>query len=266
MTKQPAKVIENDAESIESIESEPIAPLLGDNDSFRHPLTALTIIAPLGLLAEIYRFLSERKGKLLAEDQWRELGGIFGIEGSILPVLMLIVGCLSVQIINRHKWVLPGVTVIGLVLCWGMLWSAVRYMLSFTSIKLMQVHHIAEGDLDKIEALAQIGLATSGAIQEELIFRAGILGFFCLLAAPFEDHRRLISGFICIPLSAAIFALAHTSIINHQTTQLFSWEAFVVHAVGGLLYGLIYLRQGLATCTMAHVFYNIIITFNLGPW
>jgi len=56
-------------------------------------------------------------------------------------------------------------------------------------------------------------------------------------------------------------------VVNHQpAAEAFDWNRFMQRSVAGLLYGYVFLRQGLATATIAHAGYNVAILFRLGPW
>jgi len=237
------------------------------NESLRAPLTVLTILAPLAVLAEIYRFLGERKARLLTEEQWAQLGAFIGVDGPLVPLLLLAAGCLTVQVLRRHPWELPGGTVVLRVAAWALLWAVVRYAVGFTTYSVGPSGALGTAAaLDELAPLAQVGLAFSGALQEELVFRAGLLGLLALSASALRMPRLLIYV-LCIPLAAALFSLAHSEIVNHHLgAEPFTWPAFVHRLLAGLLYGLIFLRQGLAVVTLTHCFYNCAIIWRLGPW
>lgn len=239
----------------------------GPTAAMRRPLTVLVILAPLGLLAELYRFLSEQKATLLTEQQWHDLGSTIGVSAPIVPVLVLAAGCLLVQLVRRYTWELPAASTVLLCVLWAALWAAVRYTVAFTADSLHGGSAALSGDeTARLTALGQVGLSISGALQEELVFRGGLLGLLCLIGRTLHGGRWLDYA-VMLPLSAVLFSLAHTGIVNHhEAAETFSWHGFMQRAIAGLLYGYVFLRQGLATATLAHAGYNVAVLFRLGPW
>lgn len=238
-----------------------------DYERMRWPLTALTILTPLALFAEIWRFIAERQAELLAEPHLRELTMHLGMDSHLAPLapaVLLIVGCLIAHLARRLPWALPDLLLTGQIILWAAIWAVVRYALSFTSVTISGVHHIADGDVGRIEFLAQLGLAMSGAVQEEVIFRAGLLGGLAWIATALAKGRAWPAWCIALPVSAVIFALVHTSVINPGAPDP-SMPVITVHLIGGLLYGLIFLRQGLTVVTLAHLGYNLMVMLLPAP-
>lgn len=259
-------------------EDPPVVTNVGDSESrfdlgegptaaMRRPLTVLAILAPLGLLAELYRFLSEQKATLLTEAQWAELGSTIGVSAPIVPVLVLAAGCVAVQLIRRYAWELPAASTVLLCIGWGALWAMVRYAVAFTADSIHGgAAAVTADETGGLTALGQVGLSISGALQEELVFRGGLLGLLCLIGRALHGGRWLDYA-VMLPLSAIMFSLAHTGVVNHQpAAETFDWSRFMQRSVAGLLYGYIFLRQGMATATIAHAGYNVAILFRLGPW
>ena len=258
-------------------EHSPVAANVGDSGSgrfdlgedgtaaMRRPFTVLLILAPLGLLAELHRALSSQKATLLTEQQWAELGSIVGLSTPLVPVVVLALGCVLVQIFRRYAWELPAMGTLALVGLWGLAWAAIRYVVAFTASQVGG-HGPSPIDPDRLNALGQLGLSVSGALQEELVFRAGLLGLLCLIGRALHGHRWMDYA-VMLPISAVLFSLAHTEIINHHAgAETWSFAVFLQRFVAGLLYGYVFLRQGLATATLAHAGYNIAVLFRLGPW
>ncbi|MHC5068768.1 MAG: CPBP family glutamic-type intramembrane protease, partial [Planctomycetota bacterium] len=234
-----------------SAETTTVAPLAPDVDAsapLRHPLTVLCVLSPLALLGELYRFLSERKAGLFSDDHWHALGGIVGIDAPLIPALALIIGCLAVQVIGRQRWTWPLPSTIALVLLWGVIWAGVRCTMGLT-VHLGSGGGASAAPLQTMPAIGRIGLAVSGAIQEEILFRGALLGAVGLILNHLLRGRW--AGYaLALPLSAVLFSLAHTNIVNHHPgAEAFTWSAFSQRTAAGLLYGYVFLRQGLAvTC------------------
>lgn len=231
---------------------------LGDTARMRMPLTALTVLAPLAILAEIYRFVCERRGLLLVEAHWQPLAGDVGLVKPLLPMFVLVVGCLGVQFVRRLPWRLPGGVVLVHILCWSAIWALVRYALSITHLQLTNGLQVADGSFSKIELLAQLGLVFSGALQEELVFRGVLLGGLLWCVRLCARQQAWLIWLVALPLSALAFALYHTELI-HAAGDPLTLPVVTVHGIGGLLYGLVFLRQGLAVAVLAHFGYNVLV-------
>jgi len=236
------------------------------NEPLRRPLTVLCLVVPVGLVAELYRFMSQQKAALLAEEQWAELGAVFGLDAPLVPSVTLAVGCLLVQVARRYAWALPAASTVLLVTLWAAIWAVVRYAVAFTSQSVSGRVTFAEDPVDRLTNLGQIGLAVSGAVQEELLFRAGLLGALVVVCHAVGLGRR--GGYLlALPVSAAAFSLAHTEVVNHYPgAEPLTMGNFINRFIAGLLYGFIFLRQGLAVSTFAHAGYNLALVFRLGPW
>ncbi|MDA3959675.1 MAG: CPBP family intramembrane metalloprotease [Planctomycetota bacterium] len=235
--------------------------------AMRQPLTVLIVLAPLGLLAELYRFMSERKATLLAEEQWGQLGAIVGIDAPMVPIILLALGCLGLHLIKRTPWELPTARTVLMIVGWGVLWAVVRYAMAFTADT---VHggsaNLTADPTESMTAIGQCGIAMSGALQEEMVFRGVLLGALCLVVRAFGLTRTW-CYLVALPVSAALFSLAHTEVINHYAAaEPLTWSSFMRRFIAGLLYGYVFLRQGLATSTLAHAGYNAAVVFRLGPW
>ena len=71
----------------------------------------------------------------------------------------------------------------------------------------------------------------------------------------------------CIAVSAVFFSLAHTGIVNHHAgAEAFRWAAFGERTAAGVLYGYVFVRQGLAVSTLAHLGYLVALEAGLGRW
>lgn len=235
--------------------------------AMRQPLTVLIVLAPLALLAELYRFLSEQKATLLAEEQWGRLGAVVGIDAPLVPIVLLAVGCIGAHLIRRAPWELPTAVTVLMILGWGVLWAAVRYVLAFTADRVDGVTASLSTDpVGALTPLGQAGLAVSGAVQEEMVFRALLLGSLCLAVRACGLGRNW-CYLTALPISAALFSLAHTEVINHyRAAEPLTLASFMRRFLAGLLYGYVFLRQGLATATLAHAGYNAALVFRLGSW
>ncbi|MFW5751613.1 MAG: CPBP family intramembrane glutamic endopeptidase [Planctomycetota bacterium] len=234
------------------------------NDAYRAPLTVLTILMPLGLIAEIYRFMWEPANTALPlfTGQWQALGNRLGLQAPLVPVALLTAGGLAVQALSHHPWELPRRRTVLLVCCWGALWALVRYMVALATISVIPAEAATAPPLE--QALALAGLAISAALQEELVFRALVLGVLGLSLRALGWGRWSVYA-ICLPLSAALFSVAHTTVFHPAAGEAFAWSAFTHRFLAGLLYGTIFIRQGLAVSTLAHAGYNAAALFGLGP-
>ncbi len=236
---------------------------LDGNAHYRHPLTVLTILLPLGLIAEVYRFLGNQNDALLVDETWAQAGAELGIQLPIIPLLVLIIACITVLLVRKMTWEFPSFFTIGKIAAWALVWATVRVVLGMTtdSITLDATSPplINDQPEQELSLLGYIGLAMSGALQEELIFRGALIGATALLLKPFIKSWTVCLS-IMVPVSAVIFALAHTSVINPAYNGMeIQMAQCVQHVIAGILYGIIFIRQGLAVSTLTHCFYNIAV-------
>ena len=87
--------------------------------------------------------------------------------------------------------------------------AGIQQLLTVFQVEVAQNQVITTGQSDPTYFLYMIpvSLLFVGPF-EELVFRAGLLGLLSLIASVFEGPRRLLSYFVCLPLSAAVFAIA----------------------------------------------------------
>lgn len=239
------------------------APLDGEHDPsaiYRHPLTVMAILAPIGILAGLYRLIHRQQHELFLDDVWFELGGFVGIETPFIPTLVLIVGCLVAHFLNKRPWPWSGPGVVLRVFGWASLWMLVRTVLGFTA------HDVSGPATDDTAFVATAGMVCSSALQEELIFRGLLIGLCASIPISLGAPRTLAWG-LCIAISAVLFGLAHTDIINHHpTAPPFDWSRMVQHTLAGVLYGVVFVRQGLAVTTLAHGGYNLVVISEVLYW
>ncbi len=224
------------------------------NAALRHPLTVLVCLLPLSIIGELYRWIILKRHELLADEVWNELGRQAGIHAPAIPSIILACGCIAWMFIGKKDWTLPPIAVLIQIVLWALLWCLVRTVISFTNEGLQ---------VDSVQVLGTMGLCLSGAVQEELIFRAVSIGciawLISLMGIPFRWCLWAL-----IPVSAVLFALAHTHVMNSSITPEAWHTAMVVeHIVAGLIYGYIFVRQGLAVSTLTHFFFNLLVVSGL---
>jgi hypothetical protein len=229
---------------------EPPAIIDDPNAEMRHPLTVLVCLLPLSIFGELYRWIILKRHELLADEVWAEAGKIIGVFAPVIPSLLLVVGCVGWLLISKQKWKLPKLYLIVRILAWSIIWCLVRSVISFTNEGLQA---------DSVKLLGTIGLCISGAVQEEIIFRACAIGFAAWLLSLLGVPMRW-GLWIFVPLSAVLFSLAHTHIMNSGITPD-SWNSALVveHIIAGLIYGYIFVRQGLVVATLTHFFFNLLV-------
>ena len=153
----------------------PPAPLIDATAAMRRPLTTFATLVPLGLLAEIYRWLSEAKATPLAEQHWAQLGAAYGVHGGLPLVLALGLACLGLHLARRDPWHLPDAWLSAQILLWAVLWTAVRTAVAITGESLLGRSLPLLG-MAQLDALAQLGYCFAGALQEETLYRGLLLG------------------------------------------------------------------------------------------
>ena len=231
------------------------------NDEYRLPLTTLLVVTPIALAGELLRLLCTPIGSApVFTPVWVGLGERTGVTAPLVPTLVLIAGALFMQVLAGHLWEWPRKSIILRVILWGLLWAGVRLVLAFTAMTLSDISPRI-GELSWPPP-AILGLAISGAVQEEMVFRAAVLGGGALvlrgLGAP-----RWTAWALALPVSAALFSIAHTSVFA-VGGEAFAWIPFINRLLAGLLYGTIFLRQGLAITTLAHIGFNGALLVMLG--
>ena len=235
------------------------------NARLRLPLTALAILLPLGLLGELARWVDrpapgQPQPELLADPLLSSLGGLVGLDRPWVALAVLVVWCLLIQIGGRRPWKGPSPAVLGLAVAWGLIWALSRCALAFAS------HRFASGATAGDGVIATGVLLASGALQEELLFRGLLLGGLLWLTLVMEIAPWL-RWVGCIAISAAFFSLAHTDVVNHHSgAEPFAWMAFGERALAGVLYGFVFVRQGLAVSTLAHLGYLLALEAGFSRW
>ncbi|HYE04044.1 MAG TPA: CPBP family intramembrane glutamic endopeptidase [Planctomycetota bacterium] len=220
----------------------------------RAPLTVLVVLAPLALLGELYRFVGRPAGddgsQLLADPVLEEAGAFIGMMPPLMPLVLLTVGCVVAHLCLRRQWRFPGGRLLLLALGWAGIWGAARVALGLAAQGVnLRMHADA--------IVEQVGLGLSGALHEELLFRGVILGGMLLIGRLYGASWT-VAGIFAVPLSAAFFSLAHSDIVNHfPGAEPFAWSPFIERGLAGCLYGFVFMRHGLAVCTLAHAAYNI---------
>ncbi len=223
------------------------------NDEYRLPLTVLLVVTPIALLGELLRLLYPALDSAPVLTQvWMSLGERTGVATPLVPVLILVSGSLFMQVLAGHLWEWPRWSVILRVILWGLLWAGVRLALALTAMTLCDLS--VQLGPPQWPSPDFLGLTISGAVQEEMVFRAVLLGGGALilrgLGAP-----SWTAWLLALPLSAVLFSIAHTSIFA-VGGEPFAWIPFINRLLAGLLYGTIFLRQGLAITTLAHIGFN----------
>lgn len=236
----------------------PVPALAGDpNQAYRHPLTVLAVLTPPALAAECYRWWSGLQERLLADTLFTGLGHWLGLP--LLPVLILVLGCGLALLIHRAAWQWPRSGLVLQILGWSLCWGLVRLVIGVTCHQLL-------GDQisgDQISSPGgdpsdQLALAMAGALQEELLFRALGIGGLALVLRGLGTSAGWAAWLALLP-SSLLFAGAHTSLLNHGSATPLDAAVLVQHGFAGLLYGLIFIRQGLAVCCLAHATYNALL-------
>lgn len=235
-------------------------------ERLRLPLTALVILLPLGLLGEFARWVDapapgQPQPELLADPILSSLGGLVGLDRPWMALVVLVGWCLLVQVFGRKPWKGPSLGIVGIAVGWGLVWAVARCAIAFASQRLT-----SDGATASDGVVATGGLLASGALQEELLFRGLVLGGLLWVTLVMEVPAWL-RWVGCIALSAAFFSLAHTEIVNHHSgAEAFRWAAFGERSAAGLLYGYVFLRQGLAVSTLAHLGYLIALEVGFSRW
>lgn len=250
----------------------PVKPADGAGDGLdvgerlRLPLTALVILLPLGLLGEFARWVDapppgQPQPELLADPILSSLGGLIGLDRPWMALVVLVAWCLLVQVCGRRPWKGPSLGLVGIAIGWGLVWAVARCAIAFAS------HHLGSGIAAVNDGvIATGGLLASGALQEELLFRGLVLGglLWVTLVMEVPTWLRWVG---CIAVSAVFFSLAHTGIVNHHAgAEAFRWAAFGERTAAGVLYGYVFVRQGLAVSTLAHLGYLVALEAGLGRW
>jgi hypothetical protein len=224
------------------------------NAELQAPLTMLVCLVPFGVAGELLRWAGRGMGSsdLLADQLMRQLGWMSGLTLPVLPLIILVTVGLLAHFIGRYRWKPPSLGALGRIALWTVIWSLIRVLVG------MAGHHLAP---DQIAGPA--GLAMCGALQEELIFRGLSLGCLIMAGVALKLPKAVVIT-VALVLSAVFFSLAHTTVVNHfPGAEPFAWPAFAERTAAGLLYGIVFLRQGLAVCTFSHAAYNLLLVF--GP-
>jgi hypothetical protein len=232
-------------------------PAPDPNAELQAPLTMLACLVPFGVAGELLRWAGRGMGSsdLLADPLMRNLGGMIGLTLPVLPLVILVAVGVLAHLIGRYRWRPPSLKALWRIALWTGIWSLARVLVGVVGHQLTP---------DQIAGPA--GLAMCGALQEELIFRGLVLGCLIMAGVALKLPKAVVITAALI-LSAVFFSLAHTTVVNHfPGAEPFAWPAAAERIAAGLLYGIVFLRQGLAVCTLSHAAYNLLLVFGPMAW
>jgi hypothetical protein len=141
-------------------------------------------------------------------------------------------------------------------LCWG---------LDIVAFRGARMSLVASG-VRRPSVWARGGAVLYGAVAEEIMVRLGVLTI--LAAALALAVSRPLAVRIGIALSALVFGLGHlpaTSRVAPLTTSLVT-RAIVLNGIGGLVFGEIYVVQGLLHAIFAHACADVVLQFWVPAW
>ena len=174
------------------------------------------------------------------------------------PWLILAFACPIIHAISNRPWAWPQLGTMGWVVVWGAIWATVRSITSYTSFALLPQRGNLPQPLEGTSTLTSNAVLMSGALQEELLFRGIILGGLVLLIPTLGLRHDIWKYIIALPVSAVVFALAHTDIVSHHASAVApQWPLVITHGIAGIIYGYAFLRHGLAVAVLAHCGANL---------
>lgn len=211
------------------------------------PVYALAFIGPLIVLYELGTLLfqgpSEPRRVLVAQSLVEHLVAWIGATGPIVPGLVALLSLLIWHAIRRDSW--------------RMDWRVLPVMLvesALLTVPLLVLNRLAlrvDGHL-----APDIALAIGASVYEELVFRLYLIGALVLMLKSICNAPAMIATSIALPVSAALFAVAHYQPIGGET---FSWPGWLARCTAGLYLGGVFLLRGLGISTGCHAMYNVLL-------
>ncbi len=209
-------------------------------DQAERPPACLALLGPLVVVYEIARLAWPAGGGLLAPELIRSLLAWFGLSGTWLPALALVVTLVVMQARSGLAWRLRASTPL-LMLVEGLV----------LALPLLTLDRLL------IAGAAGSGLirAIGAGIYEELLFRLYLLTGMLWL---FRDMLRAQRGAVTAAVlgSAAIFAMCHFAPLGRAG---FALGPFVEYLLAGAYLGMLYRWRGIGIAAACHILYDAII-------
>lgn len=213
------------------------------------PLPSLLFLLPCVALYELGAWALTRAAEpgheLLAHSMIQGVLSWFGVVGSWVPGLVLIVALLVWHHVRQDRWqmrlwVLPAMLAESLAL----------------AIPLLVISGLfAAGPAGGHGGLRVRLVAALGAgIYEELVFRLLLISLFVWLLVRVAEARGPAAVAIAVGLSAVVFALCHFEPVG---VEPFGWRTFTFKLVAGVYLGIVFLGRGVGVSSGSHVVYNV---------
>ena len=127
----------------------------------------------------------------------------------------------------------------------------------------------------QVPRLAEAALVCGGSAYEEIVFRVGMQGLFCLGLRPLlaflgagDRWSRRLSDALALIFSALTFAAAHLSSFTRALGpggENFDASVFTWRTLAGMFLGGLFLWRGPGVAAWTHAFFNLALFIGAGP-
>lgn len=107
-------------------------------------------------------------------------------------------------------------------------------------------------------AVVRLVLSIGAGVNEEIVFRLGLIGLFRYIAGDFFGAREGVAFAVAAAASALLFSGAH---YVGRYGDPFTAESFAFRAVAGLIFAGIYRWRSFAVAVYTHAIYDIFVFF-----
>ena len=212
----------------------------------RRPLHSLIFLLPAVLLYEVGTLTTSAEygggRELFAHSVIQNLLGWFGLVGSWLPPVVLVVALLVWHHARRDPWrvrcpLLP-----------GMLGESL----------LLAVPLLALSALFEAPPQARLLEALGAGIYEELVFRMLLISGLVWLLVELLRMQRAVALWPAAGLAAVFFALCHFQPFG---SEWLTWKSFWFKLVAGLYLSAVFVGRGLGVAAGCHAAYNVLLVW-----
>ena len=194
-----------------------------------------------------------------AEKSFRSIFDVFGIYNFLAYFIFSTLLVLSIIIYNfsLFKDQLIQFKILFIMIIESALWALV--LLLFLSCELLL--SIIGVSIDNV--LYKLNICFGAGFWEELLFRLFLISFIILIFNKMFRIDLFITVIIAILISSVIFSLFHFEAF--EINSIYN-PLFLKRFLGGVFLGTLYIVRGLGISIYCHIFYDIIIFFDLASF
>lgn len=218
----------------------------------RRPLTILAFLLPAIVFHAIGSILFTRGISLSAERTIGEIFAVFGVFGSHLPSIALVVVLMVSHLMRRDAWRVRAGT-LSLMVVESLAWALPLLVLS----QVIHATPMASGiaaDPTQLGIGARLTIAVGAGLFEETLYRLVLVLLIHAIVADGLALKDRIAWPIAIVASAVVFALVHQLPADSEQSAT-AIRAF--YFIAAVYFGVLFAARGLGIVVAAHILYDV---------